>query len=212
MSKKIKEIFEFNIGLSHIIILACFLVIFSYVFYQIGYNAGNKKRIDNYTQVKKNDNQTTISFKDNQKEKNKDLIKEEMDRHKRFIKKPDGTTEIKPKTIKRKIIEVTDNRPNKEEKKDKKKEVNKKSNKKKINKSTYSIQVGAFNNHKEAKQFANKFIKLSYPAEIKPVKIKNNNWHRVYVGKFNTREEAEKTKIELQKKVNKKDFFITKIK
>ncbi|MCS7200147.1 MAG: SPOR domain-containing protein [Caldimicrobium sp.] len=56
----------------------------------------------------------------------------------------------------------------------------------------YSIQVGAFSQRDKAEQMKNKIKNLGYTGEIKEVQQEGKTLFKVYLGKFGSREEAEK--------------------
>lgn len=75
--------------------------------------------------------------------------------------------------------------------------------------SYYTIQVGAYADFANAKQESEKFSKLGYQTEILSTVLKNQKLFRVRVGKFNTLEDAQKTKERLEKQ-DKRNYDIVK--
>jgi hypothetical protein len=75
----------------------------------------------------------------------------------------------------------------------------------------YVVQVGAFENHAEARSYSDKFIKLRYPAEIQRVTVKGKIMFRVLVGHFSIRDAAKQQIPVLERLANKTGFFIRKL-
>ena len=58
---------------------------------------------------------------------------------------------------------------------------------------TYTIQIAAFRQREKAYALADKLTKQGYPARVaSTTNEKGDSWHRVKVGRFNTREEAKR--------------------
>jgi cell division septation protein DedD len=68
----------------------------------------------------------------------------------------------------------------------------------------FSVQVGAFADYSNAKNYAGKFAKMGYPTEINTIVRNNRNLHRVRVGNFKTRTQAKQEKRKLEKMESKK--------
>lgn len=68
----------------------------------------------------------------------------------------------------------------------------------------YSVQVGAFADYNNAKNYAAKFANMGYPTEINTIVRNNKNLHRVRVGNFKTRTEAKQEQRKLEKMESKK--------
>ncbi|MGD2088113.1 MAG: SPOR domain-containing protein [Candidatus Aminicenantes bacterium] len=68
----------------------------------------------------------------------------------------------------------------------------------------FSVQVGAFADYNNAKNYAAKFAKMGYPTEISTIVRNNRNLHRVRVGNFETRTEAKEEQRKLEKMEGKK--------
>lgn len=73
----------------------------------------------------------------------------------------------------------------------------------------FSVQVGAFAEHVNAKNYAAKFAEMGYPTEINTIVRNNRNLHRVRVGNFKTRAIAKQEQQKLEKMENKK-FAVVK--
>jgi len=73
----------------------------------------------------------------------------------------------------------------------------------------YSIQVGAFSEYVNAKNYSAKFANMGYPTEILTTVKKNKKFFRVRVGNFKTRAEAKREKVKLEK-MEKGKFEIIK--
>lgn len=68
----------------------------------------------------------------------------------------------------------------------------------------FTVQVGAFAEYANAKNYAAKFAKLGYPTEINTIVRDNQKLHRVRVGNFKTRAEAKQDQRKLERMENKK--------
>lgn len=75
--------------------------------------------------------------------------------------------------------------------------------------SYYAIQVGAFVDYENAKQYSTKFANLGYPTEILSPTNNSKPMYRVRVGNFSTRKEAETELTKLEKMESRK-FSIVK--
>ena len=75
--------------------------------------------------------------------------------------------------------------------------------------SYFAVQVGAFSEYVNAKNYAAKFAKMGYPTEIKTTVRDNKKLYRVRVGNFKTRATAKKEQTKLERMENKK-FAIVK--
>lgn len=73
----------------------------------------------------------------------------------------------------------------------------------------YSIQVGAFADFSNARKESDKFSKQGYQTEILSTIKKNRKLFRVRIGKFKTKQEAQREKNKLEKKW-KKTYTLTK--
>lgn len=73
----------------------------------------------------------------------------------------------------------------------------------------YSIQVGAFSDYTNAKNYSSKFARMGYPTEILTTVRKNKKFFRVRVGNFSTRDEANREKTKLEK-MEKGKFAVKK--
>ncbi|UCH95813.1 MAG: SPOR domain-containing protein, partial [Candidatus Aminicenantes bacterium] len=68
----------------------------------------------------------------------------------------------------------------------------------------FSVQVGAFSEYANAKNYAAKFGKMGYPTEINTIVRKKRKLYRVRVGNFETRAEAKQEQRKLEQMENKK--------
>ena len=68
----------------------------------------------------------------------------------------------------------------------------------------YYIQVGAFSLLENAQKYTQKFKKLGYFTQISPIKVKDKQYYRVQVGRFNNKGEAKIIKRKLEKQEGKK--------
>ena len=68
----------------------------------------------------------------------------------------------------------------------------------------FSVQVGAFADYTNAKNYAAKFANMGYPTEINTIVQNNRNLHRVRVGNFKTRNDAKIEQHKLEKMESKK--------
>ena len=66
----------------------------------------------------------------------------------------------------------------------------------------YTIQVGAFSDYENAKNYSAKFAAMGYPTEILTTVRKDKKFFRVRVGNFKTKAEAAEEKKRLEKKEN----------
>jgi len=75
----------------------------------------------------------------------------------------------------------------------------------------YVVQVGAFENHQEAKSFSDKFSKMRYPTEIQKTVVRNTIMFRVLVGHYQSKELATKEIKSLQELAGRSGFFIKRM-
>jgi cell division protein FtsN len=68
----------------------------------------------------------------------------------------------------------------------------------------YTVQVGAFSDYSNAKNYAAKFGQMGYPTEIITTVKNQRKLYRVRVGNFSTRAEAKEEQQKLEKMENKK--------
>jgi cell division protein FtsN len=73
----------------------------------------------------------------------------------------------------------------------------------------FSVQVGAFSEYTNAKNYSAKFANMGYPTEILTTVKQNQKLFRVRVGNFKTRGAAQREKKKLEKMENKK-FAVVK--
>jgi cell division protein FtsN len=75
--------------------------------------------------------------------------------------------------------------------------------------SLYSIQAGSFKSKEVAAGEIDRLKKMGFHAYIQTVDLKNGEtWHRIKVGSYSNREEAENTQNELRQKVSKLKSYI----
>jgi DedD protein len=74
----------------------------------------------------------------------------------------------------------------------------------------YTVQVSSFTEREKATELVARLIKKKYPAYITSTQISQTTWYRVRVGRFATREEAEKFALTLKEK-EKLNTFVTPI-
>ncbi len=67
---------------------------------------------------------------------------------------------------------------------------------------SWTVQINAFPNEKEAKALAKKLKDKGYDCYIVPTKIKGRSWYRVRVGHFENREQAQEMQETLKQKEN----------
>ncbi len=72
----------------------------------------------------------------------------------------------------------------------------------------YTIQVSSFTEREKATELVTRLIRKKYPAYITSAKISQTTWYRVRVGRFASREEAQKFALTLEKK-EKLETFVT---
>lgn len=77
--------------------------------------------------------------------------------------------------------------------------------------SYYVVQVGAFENHAEARSYSDKFIKWRYPAEIQRVTVNDKIMFRVLVGRYSSRNTAKAAVPALEKLAKRTGFFVRKL-
>jgi len=68
----------------------------------------------------------------------------------------------------------------------------------------FSVQVGAFADYNNAKNYAAKFANMGYPTEISTIVKNNKSLHRVRVGNFKNRNRAKQEQRKLEKMESKK--------
>ena len=74
----------------------------------------------------------------------------------------------------------------------------------------YSIQVYASRTLKESQEFAQKFHSFGQPFVI-PIKIQKEKWFRVYVGLYQSKEDAEEFKEKIKQSLNIQDAIVIKL-
>jgi cell division septation protein DedD len=75
----------------------------------------------------------------------------------------------------------------------------------------YVVQVGAFENHQEAKSYSDKFSKMRYPTEIQKTIVRNVIMFRVLVGNYSSKELANREVKTLQKLAGRTGFFVKRM-
>ena len=76
----------------------------------------------------------------------------------------------------------------------------------------YSVQIGAFSKKEVAEKLKDTAIFKGYKAFVKDYKTNGETLYKVYVGKYSTREEANKYLSKIVKDLNVEHPFITEIK
>jgi DedD protein len=74
----------------------------------------------------------------------------------------------------------------------------------------YTVQVSSFTEREKATELVARLIKKKYPAYITSTQISQTTWYRVRIGRFASREEAEKFALTLKEK-EKLNTFVTPI-
>jgi len=75
--------------------------------------------------------------------------------------------------------------------------------------SLYSLHTGSFKDKEVAAGERDRLKKMGFQAYLQTVDLENGQtWHRIKVGRYSTREEAEKTQNELRKKVPTRNSYI----
>ncbi len=74
---------------------------------------------------------------------------------------------------------------------------------------TWSVQLNAFPDERSAKQLVDRLKNKGYNAVISEARNKGKVWYRVRVGKYNSREEADKALANLKTKENFEKAFAT---
>ncbi|MDY0296118.1 MAG: SPOR domain-containing protein [Acidobacteriota bacterium] len=77
--------------------------------------------------------------------------------------------------------------------------------------SYYAVQVGAFENHAEAKSYSDLFINNNFPTEIQRVVVNEKTMYRVLVGRFDSKEEAQSAKSRMEKLAGRSGFFLRRM-
>ncbi|HDP95572.1 MAG TPA: SPOR domain-containing protein [Candidatus Aminicenantes bacterium] len=77
--------------------------------------------------------------------------------------------------------------------------------------SYYAVQVGAFENHAEAKSYSDLFINNNFPTEIQRVVVHEKTMYRVLVGRFDSKQEAQDGKERMQKIAGRTGFFLRRM-
>ncbi len=72
----------------------------------------------------------------------------------------------------------------------------------------YVVQVGAFENHQEAKSYSDKFSKMKYPTEIQKTVVRDIIMFRVLRGHYISKELANKEIKTLERLAGRSGFFI----
>lgn len=75
----------------------------------------------------------------------------------------------------------------------------------------YVVQVGAFENHQEAKSYSDKFSKMRYPTEIQKTIVRNVMMFRVLVGNYSSKELAKREVLTLEKLAGRSGFFVKRM-
>jgi len=180
-----KTYVEVKVTFIHIVVLLVAVILIGTFLFYLGYQAGKSSaRIQDQTAGinKSPDNIEEIRLNDDKEKKQlskpvktEPSIKDEI----RLHQLPTTTEKTSEKS------EVITEKPLKKEK-------------------YYSIQVGAFSDYANAKQYSDKFAKIGYPAEIFTTVKDDQKLFRVRVGQYERREDARKELKKLQQMENRK--------
>lgn len=77
--------------------------------------------------------------------------------------------------------------------------------------SYYAVQVGAFENHAEAKSYSDLFISNNFPTEIQRVVVHEKTMYRVLVGRFDAKQAAQDAKDRMEKIAGRTGFFLRRM-
>lgn len=75
----------------------------------------------------------------------------------------------------------------------------------------YVVQVGAFENHQEAKSYSDKFSKMRYPTEIQKTIVRNVVMFRVLVGNYTSKDLANREVKTLERLAGRTGFFVKRM-
>lgn len=185
-----KTYLEIKVTFMHVVILLIAVILIGIFLFYIGFNAGKNENIGNksfYTMMEspgKSDEIRLDTKKKLSKEENrvdKTDIKKELDLYKKTNKNKKKPISIPVKQIRTKTRDKS-----------------------------YSIQVGSFESHLLAKNYARKFSLLGYQTEISQFQTKTILLFRVKIGNFSTFKEADNERLKLEK-MEKKKFLTVKL-
>lgn len=180
-----KPYFEIRITFLHIAVFLCSILIIAVLLFVLGYRAGKASMNDSDWSRAALESEalvdmgTPVSTSPAGRESSEGHLQEELSMH--------GLQEnVEPKR---------EARPEPEVKKPAESGI------------VFQVQVGAFANYANARQYAERFRKLGYSAEINSTVSGGRDLFRVRVGRFATRAEAQKEREKLEK-AEKKKFVI----
>ncbi len=181
MYQKEKSYLELKVTFVHILILLISLIFIGGFLFYLGYSAGKNSvgsiNLAKNTQTDRYESDEVLDFSS---EKKDNSVKKSTSKSDEISSELEQYNEKKKEKANTKIEKV--------------KTINRKS--------YFSIQVGSFNSHKLAKNYASRFTSLGYQTDISQVFIGNKIWFRVRVGVFHSLSKAkhEKNKLEIKEK------------
>jgi cell division septation protein DedD len=199
MSNQEKSYLEIKVTLLHIVVLLAGVIVIGIFLFYLGYQAGKssvQKPVLNAHVTGNGEKSREIDIIDN-------VDKDAAETVQKQEEAPSIDSEM---NLNRQPGEEKDS-----ENKAAKKEENKEENKETVIKpkavardAYYSIQVGAFSDFTNAKNYSEKFRKMGYPTEILSTMGEKGILYRVRVGNFPSRDKAQQDKDVLEKLENKK--------
>lgn len=78
--------------------------------------------------------------------------------------------------------------------------------------SYYTLQVGAFSSINSVEAFKETLTKKGYHPLVEKVTVEGKTWYRVYVGKYSSKEEAQKHVIEVKNKLGLDKVLVVELK
>lgn len=198
MSNQEKSYLEIKVTLLHIVVLLAGVIVIGIFLFYLGYQAGKSSM----------QNQASSSHIAENRDKSKEI--KIIDNGEQIVTEPVQKQEDAPSidnemNLPQQPVEEKNNE-NKEGKKEDRQVIKPKAV---ARDAYYSIQVGAFSDFTNAKNYSEKFRKMGYPTEILSTTGKNGTLYRVRVGNFPSRNAAQQDKNVLEKLENKK-FEIVK--
>jgi len=186
-----KQYVEVKVSFIHIVVLLVGVIVIGIFLFYLGYQAGKSSARNQILQAELPTNGSTDEIQLTDQE-GKIAKKSEV------TKEPSIKDEIKLHQLP--TTSANDDTPKKETK----------IKAKPLKKEHYfSVQVGAFSDYTNAKNYAAKFAKMGYPTEINTIVRNKQKLYRVRVGNFKNRTAANKEKTKLEK-MEKKRFTVTR--
>ena len=198
-----KQYVEVKVSFIHIVVLLVGVIVIGIFLFYLGYQAGKSSARNQILQAElpksgKSDEIQLVDKDDkiarNTAESNEPSIKDEIKLHQ--LPTTSTPTSTPPSTSTSTTSPAAD---------DMKTEIKAKPLQKE---NFFSVQVGAFSDYTNAKNYSAKFAKLGYPTEINTTTRNNKNLYRVRVGSYKTRAEAQAEMKKLEKMENKR-FTVT---